>query len=71
MMPQLHSWMILGLSLGTLSMLDCNMFPGLEQEYLVTEVNMFLLPMQENDGEDTLTKTGYIQFIFNSTIVLF
>ncbi|KAM6936704.1 nonsense-mediated mRNA decay factor SMG9-like [Lycodopsis pacificus] len=43
---------------GTLSMLDCNMFPGLEQDYLATEVNMFLLPMQENDGEDNLTEAG-------------
>uniref|UniRef100_A0A3B3TZ42 Nonsense-mediated mRNA decay factor SMG9 n=1 Tax=Poecilia latipinna TaxID=48699 RepID=A0A3B3TZ42_9TELE len=43
---------------GTLSMLDCNIFPGLEQEYLDTEVNMFLLPAQENDGEDNLNKTA-------------
>lgn len=39
-------------------MLDCNIFPGLGQDYLDTEVNMFLLPMQENDGEDNLTKAG-------------
>lgn len=45
--------------LGTLSMLDCNIFPGLGQDYLATEVNMFLLPVQENDGEDNLTKAGY------------
>ncbi|XP_067457989.1 nonsense-mediated mRNA decay factor SMG9 isoform X2 [Thunnus thynnus] len=43
---------------GTLSMLDCNIFPGLGQDYLDTEVNMFLLPVQENDGEDNLTKAG-------------
>uniref|UniRef100_A0A673AYU1 Nonsense-mediated mRNA decay factor SMG9 n=1 Tax=Sphaeramia orbicularis TaxID=375764 RepID=A0A673AYU1_9TELE len=43
---------------GTLSMLDCNIFPGLGQDYLATEVNMFLLPVQENDGEDSLTKAG-------------
>ncbi|KAI3360908.1 hypothetical protein L3Q82_013120 [Scortum barcoo] len=43
---------------GTLSMLDCNIFPGLGQDFLATEVNMFLLPVQENDGEDNLTKAG-------------
>uniref|UniRef100_A0A8C1NXS5 Nonsense-mediated mRNA decay factor SMG9 n=1 Tax=Cyprinus carpio TaxID=7962 RepID=A0A8C1NXS5_CYPCA len=37
---------------GTLSMLDCNVFPGLNRDYLETEVNLFLLPMMENDGED-------------------
>ncbi len=40
-------------------MLDCNIFPGLGQNYLATEVNMFLLPVQENDGEDGLTKAGF------------
>lgn len=44
--------------LGTLSMLDCNIFPGLGQDYLTTEVNMFLLPVQENDSDDSLTKAG-------------
>uniref|UniRef100_A0A8C6VU44 Nonsense-mediated mRNA decay factor SMG9 n=1 Tax=Nothobranchius furzeri TaxID=105023 RepID=A0A8C6VU44_NOTFU len=43
---------------GTLSMLECNIFPGLEQEYLDTEVNMFFLPVQENDGDDNLNKAG-------------
>lgn len=43
---------------GTLSMLDCNIFPGMVQEYLDAEVNMFLLPVQENDGEDNLNKAG-------------
>lgn len=43
---------------GTLSMLDCNIFPGLGQDYLATEVNMFLLPIQEGDGEDNLNKAG-------------
>lgn len=47
------------LFLGTLSMLDCNVFPGLKHEYLATEVNMFLLPVQENDSDDNLTKAGY------------
>uniref|UniRef100_A0A8C2HXK6 Nonsense-mediated mRNA decay factor SMG9 n=1 Tax=Cyprinus carpio TaxID=7962 RepID=A0A8C2HXK6_CYPCA len=43
---------------GTLSMLDCNVFPGLNRDYLETEVNLFLLPMMENDGEDALTRAG-------------
>uniref|UniRef100_A0A8C8I7G5 Nonsense-mediated mRNA decay factor SMG9 n=1 Tax=Oncorhynchus tshawytscha TaxID=74940 RepID=A0A8C8I7G5_ONCTS len=43
---------------GTLSMLDCNIFPGLDRDYLETEVNMFLLPLMENEGEDALTKAG-------------
>ncbi|XP_067304817.1 nonsense-mediated mRNA decay factor SMG9 isoform X2 [Pseudorasbora parva] len=43
---------------GTLSMLDCNIFPGLNRDYLETEVNLFLLPMMENDGEDALTRAG-------------
>lgn len=46
--------------LGTLSMLDCNIFPGLGQDYLTTEVNMFLLPVQENDSDDGLTKAGLL-----------
>lgn len=45
--------------LGTLSMLDCNIFPGLGQDYLATEVNMFVLPVQENDSDDSLTKAGW------------
>lgn len=47
-------------------MLDCNIFPGLGQDYLATEVNMFLLPVQENDGEDNLTKAGYSSFVFTN-----
>lgn len=43
---------------GTLSMVDCDIFPSLGQDYLSIEVNMFLLPVQENDGEDNLTKAG-------------
>ncbi len=39
-------------------MLDCNIFPGLNRDYLETEVNLFLLPMMENDGEDALTRAG-------------
>lgn len=45
-------------------MLDCNIFPGLGPDYLSPEVNMFLLPVQESDGEDNLTKAGYREFIF-------
>lgn len=44
-------------------MLDCNLFPGLGQDFLSTEVNMFLLPVQENEGEDNLTKAGAQEFI--------
>uniref|UniRef100_A0A3P8Z1A2 Nonsense-mediated mRNA decay factor SMG9 n=1 Tax=Esox lucius TaxID=8010 RepID=A0A3P8Z1A2_ESOLU len=43
---------------GILSMLDCNIFPGLCRDFLETEVNMFLLPLMENEGEDSLTKAG-------------
>ncbi|KAL6489390.1 hypothetical protein MHYP_G00031310 [Metynnis hypsauchen] len=43
---------------GTLSMLDCNIFPGLERDYLGTEVNLFLLPVLENDGDEALTRAG-------------
>lgn len=43
---------------GTLSMLDCNIFPGLSRDYLETEVNLFLLPLMENDGDDALTRAG-------------
>ncbi|KAJ8287661.1 hypothetical protein COCON_G00003200 [Conger conger] len=43
---------------GTLSMLDSNTFPGLGRDYLETEVNLFLLPQLENEGEDALTRGG-------------
>uniref|UniRef100_A0AAY4BXD2 Nonsense-mediated mRNA decay factor SMG9 n=1 Tax=Denticeps clupeoides TaxID=299321 RepID=A0AAY4BXD2_9TELE len=43
---------------GTLSMLDCNILPGLGRDYLETEVNLFLLPIQENEGEEALTRAG-------------
>lgn len=42
---------------GTLSMLDCNIFPGLRHDYLESEINMFLLPVQETE-EDHLTKAS-------------
>ncbi|CAL8247831.1 unnamed protein product [Lota lota] len=43
---------------GTLSMLDCNMFPGLGRKYLESEVNLFLLPPQDSEGDEGLTKAG-------------
>uniref|UniRef100_A0A8C5FB35 Nonsense-mediated mRNA decay factor SMG9 n=1 Tax=Gadus morhua TaxID=8049 RepID=A0A8C5FB35_GADMO len=43
---------------GTLSMLDCNMFPGLGRKYLESEVNLFLLPPQDSEGDECLTKAG-------------
>ncbi|KAJ3598219.1 hypothetical protein NHX12_001730 [Muraenolepis orangiensis] len=43
---------------GTLSMLDCNMFPGLARKYLESEVNLFLLPPQDSEGDDGLAKAG-------------
>ncbi|XDV40228.1 hypothetical protein PO909_009353 [Leuciscus waleckii] len=48
---------------GTLSMLDCNIFPGLSRDYLEAEVNLFLLPMMENDGEDALTRAGFTMLL--------
>lgn len=41
-------------------MLDCNVFPGLGHDYLGMEVNMFILPVQENDGEENLMKAGHL-----------
>ncbi|XP_076826935.1 nonsense-mediated mRNA decay factor SMG9 isoform X1 [Brachyhypopomus gauderio] len=43
---------------GTLSMLDSNIFPGLERDYLGTEVNLFLLPLLEGDGDEALVRAG-------------
>uniref|UniRef100_A0A8C3BQW8 Nonsense-mediated mRNA decay factor SMG9 n=1 Tax=Cairina moschata TaxID=8855 RepID=A0A8C3BQW8_CAIMO len=37
---------------GALSMLDCGLFPGLPEGFLPTEVNLFLLPPMEAEGED-------------------
>ena len=45
---------------GTLSMLDCNMFPGLGRKYLESEVNLFLLPPQDSEGDECLTKAGVL-----------
>uniref|UniRef100_A0A8D0HLN6 SMG9 nonsense mediated mRNA decay factor n=1 Tax=Sphenodon punctatus TaxID=8508 RepID=A0A8D0HLN6_SPHPU len=43
---------------GTLSMLECNIFPGLPYEYLDTEVNLFLLPFMDSDADDTLPRAA-------------
>lgn len=37
-------------------MLECNIFPGLPQSYLDTEVNLFLLPFMDTDADDTLPR---------------
>ncbi|XP_067173018.1 nonsense-mediated mRNA decay factor SMG9-like [Apteryx mantelli] len=37
---------------GALSMLDCGLFPGLPADFLEAEVNLFLLPLLEAEGED-------------------
>ncbi|KAG8143416.1 hypothetical protein E2320_000645 [Naja naja] len=41
---------------GTLSMLECNIFPGLPQSYLDTEVNLFLLPFMDSETDDVLPR---------------
>ncbi|XP_070621104.1 nonsense-mediated mRNA decay factor SMG9 [Erythrolamprus reginae] len=41
---------------GTLSMLECNIFPGLPQSYLDTEVNLFLLPFMDSETDDLLPR---------------
>ncbi|CAB1442657.1 unnamed protein product [Pleuronectes platessa] len=43
---------------GSLSMLNCSIFTGHGADYLSPEVNMFLLPVQENDGEENQTQAG-------------
>uniref|UniRef100_A0A8C4T0L0 Nonsense-mediated mRNA decay factor SMG9 n=1 Tax=Erpetoichthys calabaricus TaxID=27687 RepID=A0A8C4T0L0_ERPCA len=43
---------------GSLSMLDCKVFPGLSRGYLETEVNLFLLPGMDSDGDDSLIRAG-------------
>lgn len=52
-------------------MLDCNVFPGLDRDYLGTEVNLFLLPILENDGDEALTRAGQKIFSFPVDIYLF
>ncbi|XP_055475372.1 nonsense-mediated mRNA decay factor SMG9 isoform X3 [Psammomys obesus] len=36
---------------GTLSMLQCNIFPGLPPDFLDTEVNLFLVPFMDSEAE--------------------
>ncbi|KAM7138197.1 nonsense-mediated mRNA decay factor SMG9 isoform 1-T2 [Macrochelys suwanniensis] len=43
---------------GTLSMLECNIFPGLPYDYLDTEVNLFLLPFTDSDADDTFPRAA-------------
>ncbi|XP_065276378.1 nonsense-mediated mRNA decay factor SMG9 [Emys orbicularis] len=43
---------------GTLSMLECNIFPGLPYDYLDTEVNLFLLPFADSDADDTFPRAA-------------
>lgn len=45
-------------------MLDCNIFPGLDRDYFESEVNLFLLPILENDGDEALTRAGLNFFVF-------
>uniref|UniRef100_A0A5F9CTK3 Nonsense-mediated mRNA decay factor SMG9 n=1 Tax=Oryctolagus cuniculus TaxID=9986 RepID=A0A5F9CTK3_RABIT len=37
--------------LGTLSMLQCNVFPGLPPDFLDSEVNLFLVPFMDSEAE--------------------
>ncbi|XP_053547190.1 nonsense-mediated mRNA decay factor SMG9 isoform X2 [Bombina bombina] len=43
---------------GTLSMLDCNIFPGLPYDFLESEVNLFLIPTMESDSDETISRAG-------------
>ncbi|XP_029432440.1 protein SMG9 isoform X1 [Rhinatrema bivittatum] len=43
---------------GTLSMLECNIFPGLTSEYLESEVNLFLLPFMDSESDETVSRAG-------------
>uniref|UniRef100_A0A3B3SPQ3 SMG9 nonsense mediated mRNA decay factor n=1 Tax=Paramormyrops kingsleyae TaxID=1676925 RepID=A0A3B3SPQ3_9TELE len=43
---------------GVKAVLGRNIFPGLGRDYLETEVNLFLLPVLETEGEDALTRAG-------------
>lgn len=36
---------------GTLSMLQCNIFPGLPPDFLDSEVNLFLVPFMDSEAE--------------------
>ncbi|XP_040832130.1 protein SMG9 isoform X1 [Ochotona curzoniae] len=44
---------------GTLSMLQCNVFPGLPPDFLDSEVNLFLVPFMDSEAEsETLPRAG-------------
>ncbi|NP_001090489.1 protein SMG9 [Xenopus laevis] len=43
---------------GTLSMLDCNIFPGLPYDFVESEVNLFLIPTMESDADETISRAG-------------
>ncbi|XP_051865880.1 nonsense-mediated mRNA decay factor SMG9 [Pristis pectinata] len=43
---------------GAISMLDCNIFPGLTSDFLESEVNLFLLPAMESEAEENLSRAG-------------
>ncbi|XP_053307959.1 nonsense-mediated mRNA decay factor SMG9 [Spea bombifrons] len=43
---------------GTLSMVDCNIFPGLPYDFLESEVNLFLVPTMDTDTDDNITRAG-------------
>lgn len=43
---------------GSLSVLDCGLFPGLPFPSLPTEVNLFLLPPMEPEADDAPPRTG-------------
>ncbi|XP_072106407.1 nonsense-mediated mRNA decay factor SMG9-like, partial [Mobula birostris] len=43
---------------GAISMLDCNIFPGLSSDFLETEVNLFLLPVMESEADENLSRAG-------------
>lgn len=43
-------WLIEALA-GTLSMLQCDIFPGLPADFLDSEVNLFLVPFMDSEAE--------------------
>ncbi|XP_059813398.1 nonsense-mediated mRNA decay factor SMG9 [Hypanus sabinus] len=43
---------------GAISMLDCNIFPGLSSDFLESEVNLFLLPVMESEADENLSRAG-------------
>ncbi|XP_051845525.1 nonsense-mediated mRNA decay factor SMG9 [Antechinus flavipes] len=44
---------------GTLSMLQCNVFPGLPPDFLDSEVNLFLVPFMDTEGDsESLPRAG-------------